>query len=82
MAIRRAERYYEEGNKVAVDCVLKGYFDTINHQKLMAYLSYYIKDKVLVNLIQRFQQTGERILSSVTEYLEKGLRLTANKDKS
>lgn len=58
MAIKQAEAYYEEGYKVAVDCDLHSYFDTINQQKLMAYLSYYIKDKTVLTLIRKFQQAG------------------------
>jgi len=142
MAIAQAEKYYEEGFKIAVDCDLKGYFDTINHQKLMSYTSYYIKDKTVLKLINKFQKTdildkgvkiankegvaqggplspllaniylnhldielekrghrfvryaddfvifvkskraGERVLESVTEFLEGKLHLTVNKEKS
>jgi RNA-directed DNA polymerase len=57
MAIKQAEEYYEQGYKVAVDFDLKDFFSTINHQKLMSLVSYYIKDKAVLKLLQKFQET-------------------------
>lgn len=34
-AIKQSIKYYEQGYRFVVDCDLKSYFDTINHQKLM-----------------------------------------------
>ena len=42
-AIKQSMTYYEQGYKVVVDCDLKSYFDTINHQKLMEYLKEFIQ---------------------------------------
>jgi group II intron reverse transcriptase/maturase len=58
MAIKQSMKYYEEGYRVAVDFDLKSYFDTIHHQKLMAYLGYFIKDKTVLTVIRKFQQAG------------------------
>ncbi len=44
-AIAKAYQYYEEGYDVVVDCDLKSYFDTINHQKLMHRMQWYIEEK-------------------------------------
>jgi RNA-directed DNA polymerase len=141
-AIKQSIKYYEQGYKVVVDCDLKSYFDTINHQKLMEYLKVFIQDKVILKLIWKFlksgilenglekptefgapqggvlspilsnvylnqldkelekrghkfvrfaddfciyvksKRAGLRVLESITEYLEKELKLTVNRTKS
>ncbi len=141
-AIKKSIKYYEQGYKVVVDCDLKSYFDTINHQKLMEYLKEFIKDKIILKLIWKFlksgilengftkptefgapqggvlspilsnvylnqldieleerghkfvrfaddfciyvksKRAGERVLDSITKFLEKELKLTVNKTKS
>ena len=50
--------YYEEGYRVVVDCDLKNYFDTINHQILRNNLEYYIYDKVILRIIWNFLKSG------------------------
>lgn len=142
MAIRQSERYWNEGYRVAVICDLKSYFDTINHQRLMAYLEHFVSDRILLKLIWRFlhaglmengvrsdteqgapqggnlspllanlyldqldkelerrdhrfvryaddfriyvksRRAGERVLVSITRYLEGKLKLTVNRKKS
>ncbi|WP_459783904.1 reverse transcriptase domain-containing protein, partial [Alkalibacterium sp. s-m-22] len=57
-AIEQVQQYYEEGYRIAVDCDLKNYFDTINHQKLRNYLEYYIQDKIVLKLIWNFLKSG------------------------
>jgi RNA-directed DNA polymerase len=57
-AIKRAEEYYQEGYRVAVDCDLKSYFDTIHHQRIRAYLEYFILDKIVLKLIWKFLRSG------------------------
>ncbi|QWC21580.1 group II intron reverse transcriptase/maturase [Bacillus haikouensis] len=57
-AIEQSKKYYEQGYKVVVDCDLKSYFDTINHQKLMEYLKVFIQDKVIIKLIWKFLKRG------------------------
>lgn len=53
-AIEQAQRYYEEGFKVAVECDLKSYFDTIHHQRLQAFLEELIPEQVVLKLIWKF----------------------------
>ncbi|MGJ7923308.1 group II intron reverse transcriptase/maturase [Neobacillus sp. LXY-4] len=141
-AIEQSIKYYEQGYRVVVDCDLKSYFDTINHQKLMEYLKVFIQDKVVLKLIWKFlksgilengllkptefgapqggvlspilsnvylnqldielekrghkfvryaddfciyvksERAGQRVLNSVTKFLEKDLKLTVNSTKS
>jgi len=57
-AIKVAEQFYQEGYKIAVDCDLKSYFDTIHHQRLRAYLEEFISDKIVLKLIWKFLRSG------------------------
>lgn len=57
-AIERAKEYYQEGYRVVVDCDLKSYFDMIHHQRIRAYLEYFIKDKIVLKLIWSFLRSG------------------------
>lgn len=141
-AIKQVQEYYEEGYRIVVDCDLKNYFDTINHQKLRNNLEYYIQDKIVLRLIWNFlksgildqdfyvdtdmgtpqggplspllanvylhhldrelerrghkfaryaddfviyvksRRAGERVMESITEFIESELKLTVNKEKS
>lgn len=141
-AIEQSIKYYEQGYKVVVDCDLKSYFDTINHQKLIEYLKVFIQDKIVLKLIWKFlksgildngltkptesgapqggvlspilsnvylnqldkelekrghkfvrfaddfciyvksKRAGQRVLDSITKFLEKDLKLTVNSTKS
>jgi RNA-directed DNA polymerase len=69
-AIKQSIKYYEQGYRVVVDCDLKSYFDTINHQKLMEYLKVFIQDKVILKLIWKFLKSGilEHELTKPTEF--------------
>ena len=69
-AIEQSIKYYEQGYKVVVDCDLKSYFDTINHQKLMEYLKVFIQDKTVLKLIWEFLKSGifENGLTKPTEF--------------
>lgn len=57
-AVEQAQRYYEEGYRVAVECDLKSYFDTIHHQRLLAYLEEFIHDRAVLKLIWKFLRSG------------------------
>lgn len=57
-AIKKAKTYYQEGYRVVVDCDLKSYFDTLHHQRIRAYLEYFIKDKIVLKLIWSFLRSG------------------------
>lgn len=142
-AMKQVTKYYEEGYTYVVDCDLKQYFDTINHDKLMYLLGKHIPDKRVLTIIRKFltcgaidmkngfemtrkgapqggvispllsniylhqldeelerrghkfvryaddfvvcvksQRAGERVMESITKFLEKELKLTVNRDKS
>lgn len=141
-AINKAKGYIENGYKWVVDIDLAKYFDTVNHDKLMALIAREITDKRVLKLIRLFLQSGvmingvfidteegcpqggplspllsnimlnefdkelerrghkfcryaddsniyvkskragERVMDSVTKYLEGKLKLRVNKDKS
>ena len=141
-ALRQAQGFVESGKTWVVDLDLEKYFDTVNHDRLMARLSRDIKDKRVLKLIRRYlqagvlqngvvrdrqqgtpqggplspllanivldeldkelerrghrfcryaddcqiyvgsQKAGERVLTSVTDFLERKLKLTVNRRKS
>ncbi|WP_240049601.1 reverse transcriptase domain-containing protein [Loigolactobacillus coryniformis] len=57
-ALLRACRYYNEGYKVVVDLDMKQYFDTVNHDELMAILARDIHEPMVLRLIRRFLTSG------------------------
>lgn len=142
-ALKQCVNYYEEGYHYVVDCDLKEYFDTINHDKLMYYVERFVPDKMILKLIRSFikvgaidlkgsfeishngtpqggvispllsniylheldkelvsrghkfvryaddfvifvksRRAGERVLTSITRYIEKDLKLKVNQEKS
>jgi len=141
-AVSKARQYVEEGYRVVVDFDLEKFFDTVNHDMLMARVARRVKDKRLLSLIRRYltsgsmyegvvrvqeegtpqgsplspllsnilldeldkelerrghrfcryaddcniyvksQKAGERVMESVTRFLEKRLRLKVNREKS
>lgn len=141
-AMKCAKGYYEEGYRTVVDMDMKQYFDTVNHDRLMACVGKHIKDKTVLHLIRKFlrsgvsingkiypteigtpqggnlspilsniylhqldkelerrghkfvryaddcniyvksRKAGERVMRSVTAFLEKKLKLTVNREKS
>ncbi len=141
-AVMKARQYVEAGHKFVVDIDLEKFFDTVNHDMLMARVARRVKDKRLLKLVRAFitsgimhegvveahtqgtpqgsplspllsnilldeldkelerrghvfcryaddcniyvgsQKAAERVMESITRYLEKKLRLKVNKDKS
>lgn len=66
-AIAKAKEYMEEGYKWVVDIDLAKYFDTVNHDKLMALVAKEVKDKRVLKLIRLFLQSGVMINGVVIE---------------
>ena len=57
-ALRQAQGFVASGKTWVVDLDLEKYFDTVNHDRLMARLSRDIKDKRVLKLIRRYLQAG------------------------
>ena len=53
-AVKQVRSYIEQGNRVAVDIDLSKFFDTVDHDILMARLSRHVTDKRLLKLIGRY----------------------------
>jgi len=57
-ALEQSRQYIQEGNSVVVDMDLEKYFDTINHDKLMAAVKKQVKDKRILELINKYLKSG------------------------
>lgn len=57
-AVAQAQRYISEGYGWVVDFDLEKFFDTVNHDRLMARMAQRIRDKRVLKLIRRFLQAG------------------------
>jgi RNA-directed DNA polymerase len=57
-AVREMESCWKEGRRHAVDCDLKSFFDTVNHDRLMGPLREKIHDSKVLDLIRRYLQAG------------------------
>ncbi len=66
-AITQAKHYIEAGHTWVVDIDLAKYFDTVNHDKLMALVARTIHDKRVLKLIRLFLQSGVMINGVVVE---------------
>lgn len=78
-AIRKARQYVEEGYRFVVDLDLEKFFDTVNHDMLMARVARRIKDKRLLKLIRAYLTSGimhEGIIQAHTEGTPQGSPLS------
>jgi RNA-directed DNA polymerase len=57
-AVREVEACWKEGRRYAVDCDLKSFFDTVNHDRLMDQLRTKVRDHQVLDLIRRYLQAG------------------------
>jgi RNA-directed DNA polymerase len=57
-AVREVEACWKEGRRYAVDCDLKSFFDTVNHDRLMGQLRGKIRDRKVLELIRRYLKAG------------------------
>ena len=57
-AVRKARQYVEEGYRYVVDFDLEKFFDTVNHDMLMARVARRVRDKRLLKLIRVYLTSG------------------------
>jgi RNA-directed DNA polymerase len=57
-AVKQARSYIQEGCSWVVDIDLEKFFDTVNHDMLMARVARHVKDKKILLLIRRYLQSG------------------------
>ena len=67
MAIDEMEQAHRDGLRFAVDCDLKGFFDTVHHGLLMQRLARRITDRRLLRLIGRYLRAGVILADGLRE---------------
>ena len=72
-AVREMETCWNEGRRHAVDCDLKSFFDTVNHDRLMGQLREKIKDRKVLNLIRRYLRAGVVLPDGTREATPQGV---------
>jgi RNA-directed DNA polymerase len=72
-AIRQLELGWQAGCRHAVDCDLKSFFDTVNHDRLMRQLRGKIKDRKVLRLIRRYLGAGVRLPDGSREPTPQGV---------
>jgi group II intron reverse transcriptase/maturase len=66
-AVRIAKSYIESGKSWVVDIDLERFFDTVNHDRLMARVKDVVKDKRVLRLINAYLQAGVMVNGVVME---------------
>jgi RNA-directed DNA polymerase len=66
-AVRVAQSYIESGKSWVVDIDLERFFDTVNHDRLMARVKDVVKDKRVLRLINAYLQAGVMVNGVVME---------------
>ena len=69
-AIKRVQRYADEGYCYCVELDLERFFDTVNHSKLIQVLSETIKDGRVVSLIHKYLNAGVMVRHRYEETTE------------
>ena len=72
-AVREVEACWKEGRRHAVDCDLKSFFDTVNHDRLMGQLREKIRDRKVLGLIRRYLQAGVVMPDGTREATSQGV---------
>ncbi len=72
-AVRSVERCWKEGRRHAVDCDLKSFFDTVNHDRLMGQLRGKIHDRRVLGLIRRYLEAGVVLPDGTREATPQGV---------
>jgi RNA-directed DNA polymerase len=71
--VREVEACWKEGRRYAVDCDLKSFFDTVNHNRLMNQLREKIKDRKVLELIRRYLEAGVDLPDGTREATPQGV---------
>jgi group II intron reverse transcriptase/maturase len=66
-AIRKVQEYMNDGYTWVIDIDLEKYFDTVNHDKLMALVAREVEDKRVLKLIRAYLNSGMMINGVVTD---------------
>jgi RNA-directed DNA polymerase len=66
-AVRTLEAAWKQNRRYAVDCDLKSFFDTVNHERLLARLQPKIGGGVLLRLIGRYLRAGVVLPDGIRE---------------
>jgi group II intron reverse transcriptase/maturase len=69
-AVRRAQRYVQEGRRWVVDVDLERFFDRVNWDTLMGKVAKRIEDKRVLRLIRGYLEAGVLVNGVVTERYE------------
>lgn len=72
-AVRHVEACWKEGRRYAVDCDLKSFFDTVNHDRLMGQLREKIRDRKVLGLIHSYLKAGVVLPDGTREATPKGV---------
>ena len=72
-AVREVEACWKEGRRYAVDCDLKSFFDTVNHDRLMGQLREKVRDRKVLGLIRHYLQAGVELPDGTREATPQGV---------
>jgi len=72
-AVRAVEAANRAGYTQAVDCDLKSFFDTVNHERLLNLLARRITDQRVLQLIGRYLRAGVRLPEGTREVTRQGV---------
>lgn len=72
-AVEHIRTHSEQGYRWGVDCDLKSYFDTVNHDLLMHRIGQGIRDKRVLKLIGKYLRAGVRQEDGTTTPTTKGV---------
>ena len=61
MAVKKAQEYVENGNRIVVDTDLEKFFDRVNHDILIGIIAKRIEDRRIIKLIRKYLQAGVMI---------------------
>jgi RNA-directed DNA polymerase len=72
-AVREVKACWKAGYRHAVDCDLKSFFDTVDHDRLMGQLREKVRDRKVLGLIRRYLQAGVVLPDGTYETTPRGV---------